>query len=69
VNVNPALSQVELDPTAGVEVINMLDQTLPADGFVVDSNGMLSGIGMPNGLPYEMGESMSIGCARVLIMI
>ncbi|QRV85818.1 Fungal specific transcription factor domain [Ceratobasidium sp. AG-Ba] len=59
INVNPALAQVELDPGAGtdVQVLNMLDQPLPAAGaesFQVDNNGMIAGIGMQNGMPFDL---------------
>ncbi|CAE6471751.1 unnamed protein product [Rhizoctonia solani] len=58
-NVNPALAQVELDPSEnmGVQVVNMLDQPLPSEAFTVDNEGMLSGIGLPNGLPYDIGAN------------
>ncbi|KAG8746920.1 hypothetical protein FRC10_003091 [Ceratobasidium sp. 414] len=59
VNVNPALAQVEMDPGAGadVQVLNMLDQPLPAAGaesFAVDNNGMIAGIGMQNGMAFDL---------------
>ncbi|EUC61692.1 fungal specific transcription factor domain protein [Rhizoctonia solani AG-3 Rhs1AP] len=58
-NVNPALAQVELDPSEnmGVQVLNMLDQPLPSESFAVDNEGMLSGIGLPNGLQYDLGAN------------
>ncbi|KAL5635417.1 hypothetical protein ACGC1H_004269 [Rhizoctonia solani] len=58
-NVNPALAQAELDPSEnmGVQVLNMLDQPLPSESFAVDNEGMLSGIGLPNGLQYDLGAN------------
>lgn len=55
-NVNPAMAQVELDPSGNndVQVLNMLDQPLPGESFAVDNDGMLSNIGMPNGLQFDM---------------
>jgi hypothetical protein len=56
-NVNPALAQVEMDPSAEVQVMNMLDQPLPTAGtesFAVDNNGMIAGIGMQNGMPFDL---------------
>ncbi|CAE6420960.1 unnamed protein product [Rhizoctonia solani] len=59
-NVNPTLSQVDLDPMtngdANVQVLNMLDQPIPGESFAVDNEGMLS-IGLPNGLQYDLGKS------------
>lgn len=62
-NVNPALTQVEMDPGADVQVLNMLDQPLPAAGaesFAVDNEGMLSGIGLQNGLQFDLSESVML---------
>ncbi|KAG9125349.1 hypothetical protein FRC07_007992 [Ceratobasidium sp. 392] len=60
VNVNPALAQVQMDPSAGaadVQVLNMLDQPLPTasvESFAVDNNGMIAQIGMQNGMPFDL---------------
>ncbi|KAG8763417.1 hypothetical protein FRC11_004028 [Ceratobasidium sp. 423] len=58
-NVNPALARAELGQSEdiGVQVLNLLDQPLPSESFAVDNEGMLSSIGLPNGLQYDIGAN------------